>query len=84
MFPNSDKTDNKGKLVGESSESKHSTLPEARESPAPALVSYYQRHTVKDSTKMIWYYGQACHQQGCLGQQFMALPCILLLKLKLG
>ncbi|KAL6339995.1 hypothetical protein AAG906_038830 [Vitis piasezkii] len=26
-----------GELVGESSESKHSTLPEARESPAPAL-----------------------------------------------
>ena len=37
MFPNSDKTDNTGELVGESSESKHSTLPEARESPAPAL-----------------------------------------------
>ena len=31
MFPNSDKTDNTGELVAESSESKHSTLPEARD-----------------------------------------------------
>eukprot|EP00261_Vitis_vinifera_P016825 XP_010646176.1 PREDICTED: uncharacterized protein LOC104878102 [Vitis vinifera] len=37
MFPDNDKTDNKGELVGESSESKPSTLPEARESPAPTL-----------------------------------------------
>ena len=29
--------DKKGELVGESSESKPSTLPEARESPAPTL-----------------------------------------------
>ena len=27
----------------------------------------------------IWYYGQARHQQGRLGQQFMALPCSNLL-----
>ncbi|CBI29420.3 unnamed protein product, partial [Vitis vinifera] len=51
MFPDNDKTDNKGELVGESSESRPSTLPEARESPAPTLVSYYQRHIIKDSTK---------------------------------
>ena len=37
MFPDNDKTDKKGELVGESSESKPSTLPEARESPAPTL-----------------------------------------------
>ena len=98
MFPNNDKMDNKGELVDESSESKPSTLPEARESPAPTLglflicyyclveallwlyllfiiffyflgsgllrfnslsdsaVSYYQRHTVKDSTKMVYIF----------------------------
>ncbi|CBI19860.3 unnamed protein product, partial [Vitis vinifera] len=39
MFPDNDKTDNKGELVGESSESKPLTLPEEGESPAPALVS---------------------------------------------
>ena len=37
MFPDNDKTDNKGELVGESSESKPLTLPEEGESPAPAL-----------------------------------------------
>ncbi|RVW86483.1 hypothetical protein CK203_042209 [Vitis vinifera] len=37
MFPDNDKIDNKGELVGKSSESKPSTLPEARESPAPTL-----------------------------------------------
>ena len=37
MFPDNNKTDKKGELVGESSESKPSTLPEARESPAPTL-----------------------------------------------
>lgn len=37
MFPDNDKTENKGELAGESTESKPSALPEARESPAPAL-----------------------------------------------
>ena len=37
MFPDNDKTHDKGELIAESTESKPSTVTEAMESPAPTL-----------------------------------------------